>query len=1189
MPENNYIEELWIGIKADYASLQAGLKSAQNEIRGFVSNVQNSSEQLRKFGQTTTLIAGAMTGLGLVLNNVFAEFEQSMANAFSVMGSTKKEMEELTKFTRLMGETTIFKASQAADALYYLASAGYDAQQSMAALKGILDLAAATQYDLAQTTDIVVGALNSYNFEADQAVRVANVFSASIAYSQATMEKLGYSFAYVAPVAAGLGIRFEELTAALGMLYDAGIQASTAGTSLRQIFARLQAPVPAAVKALEKLGLTVEDVNPQMHSLAEILKAFEKAGAGAIDKGDELAEIFDIRSVAPFQVLLRNTGDALEVMETKITGTNKASEMAKIQIDTFKGSVKLLQSALEETAIQLGEAMQPILRTVVSILTDFAKVINALPTPIKTIGVGILAVATGLGLVIGPLSIIIAKMPMLIAQMTAFGTSMQISLGIVGLLAAGLTTLVFLIGNSIGKQTEQNRALSEGIAKLKEYNESQILQKQKMSEVIGAYVKLSEKQNKTAKDVEAQKSAFNKIKELYPSLISSTDDYTTAVNKMKIALGETNTELTALYEKKVKLRELELRIDISKAQKDLRELESDIKDAGTLSILVPQIDISAKLEDAVEISSVLNNTFETIGETINKQGVFSVEKMAQKLETVLLQSEGINKIQGDLENTLSAINDLESQRALLQTEMLEKQNELQGTITDERRAQIEGDEYADKNRLYSLDKTIGALIEIQSIYTKTLETGQNQLQLQSDIIEKEAELNKLKQEGLKITETPDVPKGTPTGDLTEDEKKRIQELEREIYDLKKKSLEGQLSLLEKHRDDSIEADMKYLDAKYEIHRLDTEFAFKQKQQQLVELKASNETMLDLEKLFNQQKLELDELYQKDKKDLEDRWFAKNMIIKENEFQYSLNLNKKDLENYRKTLEDKKIELENAGKQYTDEWANIVDRINATIKLIETPELNKMRFEIEMFNKGEEGYEGEALNKYYEYLQKQLEMTQEWSDEYLDIMLEIERVKDEMRERELDKNRLLFLSIRDIAYAAQSGISAGFDHMWNKYVIGAREAKNELDAIWLAIRNAVLRALADIVQAEITKMFLKILSGIVGTLIGGPAGGVAALAAPSPIAAVGAQVIKGGQMIVHKDEMVVPARIVRGNDERYKDALGKQGGEKPKQSVSNMNLNIVLNNPSVDDKRYWESVIEEHIEPAFVKLKKRYEN
>ena len=1194
MPETKYLEELWIGIKADYAGLQAGLKASQNEIRAFSTNIAASSEQLRKFGTTTTLIAGAFAGLGYLLNKVFAQFEQSMANTFSVLGATKKEMDELTKYARLMGETTVFKASEAADAMYYLASAGYNAQQVMDSLRGTLQLAAATQYDLAETTRIVVGTLNAYNFEASEATRVSNVFGAIISGSQATMERLGYSMAYVAPIAAGLGIRFEELTAALGQLYNAGIQATTAGTALRQILSRLQAPTPEAIRALTKLGLTVADVNPQMHSLTEIIKAFEKAGAGAVDKGDELAAIFDIRSVAPFQVLLRGTSDALEVLETKITGTQKASDMAKTQIDTFKGSVKLLLSALQETAIQLGEAMQPILRTLVKILTDAAKVFNAIPTPIKAAGVAVVALAVGLGLIIGPLSIIIAKMPILIAQVAAFGTSMQISLGFVGLLAAGLTTLVFLMGNSIGKQAEQNRALSDGVTRLKEYNEGQILQKQKMSDVIGAYVKLAEKQNKTTKDIEEQKSAFNKIKELYPSLISSTDDYTTAVDKMKKALGETNTELKQLYEGKIKLRELELTIDVNKAKKDLRELNDTIKKTGTVAN--QELDtingiggvIQAQLGKGVDLANVLNNTFGVIGKTINTAGVFELENMSDALETILLNEDGVNKIVEDSGNLLKTVNDLELQR-LEQLALIEsKQNEMNGEITEQRKAQIESEKYADDYKLANLNKTIVALTSIQDIYNKTLETGQSQLQLQNDIVEKEAELEKLKKEGLAPPPTVPPVKSTVV-ELTDEEKKRIQELEKEIYELKKKSLESQLSILEKNRDDSLEADLRYLDAKYELEKMDTEFALKEQRQQLEGLNASQETMLELKQVEVQKKLELDELYLKQRQKTEEKWFAKNILMKENEFKYSLKLNEQDLADYRKVLDDKRIELENAGKKYTSEWADIVDRINATTQLIESPGVNKLKFEIEMFDQGKEGFQGEALDKYYEYLQGQLAITQEWSDEYVSILLEQERIKDAIRDRELDKNRLLFFSIRDLAIAAQAGISSGFDYMWNKYIIGAREAKNELDAIWLSIRNAVLKAIADIVQAEITKIFLKIIASVIGGIAGGPAG-VAVATAALPVAATGAKVVKSGQMVVHKDEVVVPARIVRGNDVEYENALGDNNKPNtPTRTTGDMNLQIVLNNPSVDDKRYWESVIEDHIEPAFVKLKKRYES
>ena len=197
---------------------------------------------------------------------------------------TKKDMKELGDFARKMGETTIFSASQSADAMYFLASAGFSANQVIGSLQATLQLAAATQFDLAETTRIVVSSLNAYQLKATDAIKVSNVFSAIISSSQATMSRLGESLKYVAPIASQLGISIEQTSAALGELFNSGLQASQAGTSLRQGLIRLQAPTKAATEAIKKLGIHYDDINPQMHSLVEIMDAFNKAGAGKIGR-----------------------------------------------------------------------------------------------------------------------------------------------------------------------------------------------------------------------------------------------------------------------------------------------------------------------------------------------------------------------------------------------------------------------------------------------------------------------------------------------------------------------------------------------------------------------------------------------------------------------------------------------------------------------------------------------------------------------------------------------------------------------------------------------------------------------------------------------------------------------------------------------------------------------------------------
>ncbi len=213
----DYIDEMWVAIKTDISHFQKGLTQSNVQMKTWAGKMGAMSGQLKQFGRITTIASGATLALGAIATAVFAKFEQSIANVGSVLGATKVQMKELSDFAREMGRTTVFTASQAADAMYFLASAGFSAQQSMAALKGTLDLAAATQFDLAETTRIVVSTLNQFSMAAEDATKVSNVFAAVISGSQATMDKLGESMKFVGPVAASLNLKLEQVTAALGL------------------------------------------------------------------------------------------------------------------------------------------------------------------------------------------------------------------------------------------------------------------------------------------------------------------------------------------------------------------------------------------------------------------------------------------------------------------------------------------------------------------------------------------------------------------------------------------------------------------------------------------------------------------------------------------------------------------------------------------------------------------------------------------------------------------------------------------------------------------------------------------------------------------------------------------------------------------------------------------------------------
>lgn len=578
MPDEKYIEELWIAIKADIRNLQKNFIEATTRIKGFSGKVTAISGQMKKVGTAVTAVSTAVAGLGALAVKTFADFEQSLANTFSVLGATSSEMDKLTKFARRMGATTVFTASQAADAMYFLASAGFDTNQTMSSLEGTLQLAAATQSELADTTRIVVSTLNAYNLRAEEATRVSNAFSAIISSSQATMDKLGQSMKFIAPIAAGLNIRLEETVAALGLLFDAGLESSQAGTNLRQTFIRLQKPTKQAVEALKSMGLSIEDVSPQFHDLAGIIENFQKVGADAIEMGDELATIFGARAVTAMQVLIRAGAPALQAMETSITGTEKAAEMAKTQLDTLRGSMRLLISAAQEVAISIGDTVGGVIRDLIDMLKTFADFFNALPDTLKRVIIILPAVGAALGLIAGPIILMISQLPKLISFWKAFSVLMGTTGGTLALVVGGVAALTAILLKLATEEQRRNKRIQDGIEKMQDYNRAQIKSKEGALSLAEQFIMLNDKVNKSVNEQLKLEGLYLQITKRYPDLIKGAEDYETAVINIKDSASELNNELVILFERQKRLKELEVTLNLSQAKLELQELRSELED-----------------------------------------------------------------------------------------------------------------------------------------------------------------------------------------------------------------------------------------------------------------------------------------------------------------------------------------------------------------------------------------------------------------------------------------------------------------------------------------------------------------------------------------------------------------------------------------------------------------------------------
>ena len=341
---------------------------------GVKTKLVGSIKSLLSSGIAPLIAMMGVAGLGMAIKgtiDAFSKFEQSAANAASVTGVFGDAFIEVKKHimavSKELGETTVFKASEAADAFYDLASAGYDvAKMGIDELKPVLDLAAATQAELKKTTEIVTASLGQFGLTMQDSIRIADVFAKTIGSSKATIDKLGVSMATVGPVANAMGLEIEETSAILGILYNSGIDASTAGTALRGAFARLMSPTSAMVGVLKDLGVTLEEVNPETKSLADILDLLSSKGLSS----GQAMEFFGLRAGPAMLALTENTDDIRTLTSELYAAGGVAERMAEQQLTTFEGQMKLVSSQIEATSIKLGKSLAPSLLMVSNFIVE---------------------------------------------------------------------------------------------------------------------------------------------------------------------------------------------------------------------------------------------------------------------------------------------------------------------------------------------------------------------------------------------------------------------------------------------------------------------------------------------------------------------------------------------------------------------------------------------------------------------------------------------------------------------------------------------------------------------------------------------------------------------------------------------------------------------------------------------------
>ena len=295
-----------------------------------------------------------------------------MSRVKAISGATGEQLAALTKQARELGATTVWSAKEAAEGMTFLSMAGFNANQTMAAMPGMLSLASAGAVDLGTTADIASNILTGFGFEAGKMTYVGDVLAKTFTRSNTTLQSLGESFKYCGPAASKAGQSFETAAAMIGALGNAGIQGSEAGTGLNAIISRMASPPKAAATALNKLGISVGDAQGNMRSMPDLLHEINQKTKhmGEVELLATAKALFGVNHFAKGLALLGAEADgSLGKLADGLYEEGYATRVAKEQTDNLMGDLKGLNSAWQEVAISIYDTVSPALRAVTQGLT----------------------------------------------------------------------------------------------------------------------------------------------------------------------------------------------------------------------------------------------------------------------------------------------------------------------------------------------------------------------------------------------------------------------------------------------------------------------------------------------------------------------------------------------------------------------------------------------------------------------------------------------------------------------------------------------------------------------------------------------------------------------------------------------------------------------------------------------------
>lgn len=366
----------------DTSKFKSGLKSALSDLKVFQSQSATAQDKISGLSSAATGAGRSLTkgltvpllGIGAASLAVTGKFDAGMSKVQAISGATAADMEKLRDKAKEMGAQTKFSATESAEAFSYMAMAGWKTGDMLDGIEGIMNLAAASGEDLATTSDIVTDALTAFGLSAKDSTHFADVLAAASSNANTNVSMMGETFKYVAPVAGALGFNVEDVSTAIGLMANAGIKGSQAGTALRNIFTRMVKPTKQSAAAMEKLGVQVKDSHGNMKDFDTIMGDLRK-GFGKLtqaEKAQTAAALAGQYGMSGLLAIVNASDEDFDKLKGAIEGCDGASqEMAETMMDNLPGALTLMKSALEGLGIRIGEVITPAVTKIVQVFTKF--------------------------------------------------------------------------------------------------------------------------------------------------------------------------------------------------------------------------------------------------------------------------------------------------------------------------------------------------------------------------------------------------------------------------------------------------------------------------------------------------------------------------------------------------------------------------------------------------------------------------------------------------------------------------------------------------------------------------------------------------------------------------------------------------------------------------------------------------